>query len=48
MKIPRIPTIPRYYMCMCNIYYYIIYSRHTHIDTLGKVGKVGIVEAKRG
>jgi hypothetical protein len=48
MKIPRIPTIPRYYLCVCNILYYIIYSRHTHIDIHGIVGIVGIVEAKLG
>lgn len=47
MKIPTIPTIPRYYLCVCNILY-IIYSRHTHIETHGKVGKVGILEVKRG
>ena len=43
MKIPIIPTIPRYYLRVC-IYYILYYSRHTHIDTLGKVGKVGILE----
>lgn len=43
MKIPIIPTIPRYYLCVC-INYNNIYNIHTHIDTHGKVGKVGILE----